>query len=459
MLNKPKFMKPSTNKEECTIDLNAEEIPFSCIVDGNESITKWQIKIYDITNDEEVFKTEEVTLEPSFYPVDEKNRNVEFLVNLYKHIPKGNTTLVNRPEAYYWTITLWGKSGYSTTSYQEVFYANATPEIGFSYIYQTGEGGTLNSEGNVLTSKSCTFKATCEEIDGVQLKRYGWRIKDTDSKQVLVDTITKNQIYGSSDNIICKYDGFLNGGNYSVELFIETQNNAKITTDPIHFSVSYSSTFLSNDFKVETLKNEPAIMLDWTEAVVISGILNDAENNVVSISDTTFKKEYPVKSHCSIEIPDKFKVVYDYGASTGLDIDKDSYISLSTQLLSRKNEVDILFFAEGYDDIEHELKRQLSYSNSEGVFRYDVVGKDGVSKYATHNAINKPSEYVWYNIFMSPMIETGDGDYIVRLNIFESRVINCIYPSISLYPMAKTAWTEVGSEDFYPILGNWLREE
>ena len=311
MLNKPKFMKPSTNKEECTIDLTADNIPFSCIVDGNESITKWQIKIYDITDNKEVFTTEEITLKPSFYPVDEKNRNVVFAVNLKEYL-NGDTSL-NRSEAYYWTITLWGSSGYSTTSYQEVFYANKTPSISLNI-----------KDGDILTGKSYTFRAEYEQNEEVQLKRYGWKITDTDSGQVLVDTITSNQIYGSADNIICNYNGFLNGGNYSVELFVETQNNAKITTSPLHFSVSYASTFLSNDFKVETLKNEPAIMLDWNDALVISGVLRDKDDNVVGVGDTTFKENYPVDNQCSIGIPYRHKVVYNRDSSLNFDINENS---------------------------------------------------------------------------------------------------------------------------------------
>lgn len=440
MLSKPKFMRPSTNKEECTIDITANEIPFSCIVDGNESVSAWQIVIYDIITNDVVFDSGKITLKSSFYPVDAKNRNVVFSVDIKKHLGD-NTTFVNRSEAYYWTITLWGNSGYSTTSYQEVFYANKTPEISFLRKYQTEESYSSLSDGDTLTSRACTFKATYKQDDGVQLKRYGWRITDTDSGQVFIDTIANNQIYGSADNIICNYDGFLNGGNYSVELFVETQNNTKITPPPLSFSVSYVSTFLSNDFKVETLKNEPAIMLDWNEAVVITGILKDANDNIVSINDTTFKTNYPVDSQCSIEVPEEYKVVYDYGVSSDLDINEDSYLALSTQLLS--GDETTLFFAEGYDDMGYELKRKLSYS--EGKFRYDVVGQNGIIKSATYEVTNRPSEYVWYNIFMSPLIETDDGEYTVELNVFEGKVINCIYPSENLYP----------NSDFYPTFGNW----
>lgn len=438
-------MKPSTNKEECTIDLTADKIPFSCIVDGNESITKWQIKIYDITNNEEVFRTEEITLKPSFYPVDEKNRNVVFEINLKDYI-KGNTTFTNRAEAYYWTITLWGSTGISTTSYQEVFYANEAPDVSISYKYLTDENYIALSdkkEENILTSRACTFKATYGQNDGVQLKRYGWKITDTDSGQVFIDTITKNQIYGSVDNIICNYNGFLNGGNYSVQLFVETQNNAKVTTSPLHFSVAYNSTFLSNDFKVETLKNEPAIMLDWQEALVISGVLKDANDNIVKISETKFKTNYPVNNQCSIKIPDKHKVVYDTDASLNFDISEDSYIAFSTQLLSHNEST--LFVAEGRDDAGNAISRKLIYNN--GNLKYTVTGViegEEVSADFTKEVV-KPSEYVWYNILMSPLIESEDGEYTVNLDVFEGMVIDCVYPSEDLYP----------KNDFYPTFGKW----
>ena len=436
-------MKPSTNKEECTIDISAKEIPFSCIVDGNESINAWQIVIYDIVTNDIVFDSGKITLKSSFYPVDEKNRNVVFEVDLKEYL-KGNTTFKNRSEAYYWTITLWGSSGGNTTSYQEVFYANKTPDISFSYKYLTDDDYNGLNEGENLTSRACTFKATYAQENGVQLKRYGWRITDTDSGQIFVDTITKNQIYGSVDNIICNYDGFLNGGNYSVELFIETQNNTKITTSPLHFSVSYSSTFLSNDFKVETLKNEPAIMLDWNKALVISGILRDENNSIVNIEDTVFKTNYPVKSQCSIKIPDESKVVYDSDTSLNFDINEDSYLAFSTQLLSGDEAT--LFVAEGYDDMGHALQRQVIYSN--GKLKYTVVGfidDEEVRAEITKEVTNKPSEYVWYNILMSPLIKTDDGEYSVELNVFEGKVIDCVYPSENLYP----------KDDFYPTFGRW----
>lgn len=445
-------MKPSTNKEECTIDITADEIPFSCIVDGNESINAWQIVIYDIITNDEVFNTGKITLKSSFYPVDEKNRNVVFSINLKDYIPEDNTTFINRAEAYYWTITFWGSSS-TATSYQEVFYANKTPSIKFLY---NGNYVDLSAKTpTILNSKDCTFKAELDFGDNeneykAQLKRYGWRITDSGNGQVLVDTITKNQIYGSADNIICSYDGFLSGGNYSIELYIETQNNTKITSS-FKFSASYATTFLSNDFNVETLKNEPAIMLDWSKAIVIAGILKDANDGVVAVDDTTFKTNYPVDNQCSIEVPDKCKVVYSDEKSLNFNIDESSYIAFSTQLLS--DDKATLFIAEGRNNAGDKIERELSYEN--GDFSY-IIRQNGIIVASdTHKVTNKPSEYVWYNIFMSPPIEIEGGGCTTSLEIYESKVVNCIYPSEDLYPMAETAWAKVGSVDFYPIFGNW----
>ena len=442
MLNKPKFMRPSTNKEECTVDLKANKIPFSCVVDGNESVTKWQIVIYDITNNEEVFRTEEIPLEFSFSPVDKKNRNVVFSVDLKPYV-KDSVDFVNRKEAYYWTITLWGESGSVITSYQEVFYANETPTARFFYKYQNDDGYNSLTDVNTLNSRECAFKAVYVQADGVELKRYGWRIIDTDSGQVFVDTITSNQIYGNAYNMLCNYDGFLDGGNYSVELFVETQNNTKVTFPPIEFSVSYVSTFLSNDFKVDALKNEPAVMLDWNEARVISGILKNENDDVVNVGDTTFTANYPVKNQCSIEIPNGYKVVYDREESLNFDINENAYIAFSTQLLS--NNTATLFFAEGSDSMGNKLARKLAYNKNMHLLTYEVEQNGIVFKAESRHVTNTPSEYVWYNILMSPILKDEYGDYFAELKVYEGIAVDCDYPSESLYP----------SKSLYPTFGKW----
>ena len=437
MLNKPKFMTPSTNMTECTIDLNESNIPFSCIVDGNEAVVAWQIIVYDINNGKSVFDSGKITLNTPFYPIDEKNRNVVFNINLKDHLGD-NTTFVNRRDAYCWTITFWGTSESSTTSCEEVFYATAKPSVTISYRENQDSDYTELSENTVLKSRTCYFKGNYSQENGVGLKRYGWMLCDTDSGQVLVDTITHNQIYGTKENIICFYDGFLNSGNYSVELYIETQDGTTIRTNVINFTVTYSTTFLNSDVRVEALKNEPAVMLDWNEAIVIGG-RNEG--------DVTFKSNYPIidysdeKPNTSVNIPTNSKIVFDYGSSSNLDIDESSYITLSTQLTN--SEETTLFYAEGNDDNDFSVLRKLTFNN--GVFEYVVKGNGENVAYATYEVKYSPNQYVWYIIVMPPIQRDESGNFYAELTVTESRLINGLYPSPTLYP----------SENLYPTAGVW----
>jgi hypothetical protein len=444
-------MTPSTNMTECTIDLNESNIPFSCIVDGNEAVVAWQIIVHDINNGESIFDSGKITLESPFYPVDEKNRNVVFNINLKDYLGD-NTTFVNRKDAYYWTITFWGTSESSATSCEEVFYATAKPSVTISYRENQDSDYTEMSENTVLRSRTCYFKGNyfkgTEEDYLPPLKRYGWKLCDTDGGQVLVDTITHNQIYGTKENIVCTYNGFLNNGNYSVELYIETQDGTTIKTTVTNFTVSYSTTFLDNALKVEALKNEPAIMLNWNEAVVIGGKMYDGSNNIVDLEkENPFKKQYPITDYkseqpvTSINIPYGSKVVFDYGSSSNLDIDESSYITLSTQLTNGKETT--LFYAEGNDDNGFSVLRKLTFNN--GVFEYVVKGNGENVAYATYEVKYSPNQYVWYIIVMSPIQRDESGNFYTELAVIESRLINGLYPSPTLYP----------SENRYPTAGVW----
>lgn len=454
MLNKPKFMTPSTNMTECTIDLDENDIPFSCIVDGNEAVVAWQIIVYDINNGEKVFDSGEIPLNPPFYPVDEKNRNVVFSKNLkgYPNTLEDKSKFVNRKDAYCWTITLWGTSGVSTTSCEEVFYATAKPSVTISYRENQDSDYTELSENTVLKSRICYFKGNyfkrAEEDYLPPLKRYGWKLCDTDNGQVLVDTITHNQIYGTKENIVCTYNGFLNNGNYSVELYIETQDGTTIKTDTTNFTVSYSTTFLDNALRVEALKNEPAIMLNWDEAIVIGGKMYDGSNNIVDLKkENPFKKNYPIIDYASeqpvtsIKIPLGSKVVFDYGSSSNLDIDENSYVVLSTQLFN--GDVTTLFYAEGKDKDGFEVLRSLVFSN--GKFEYIVKGeRENIATFITEK-IYAPNQYKWYVITMSPILVSESGSYYAELTVVESCLINGLYPSPISYPSTK----------LYPTAGNW----
>ena len=182
MLNKPKFMSPSVNMYGNTvIDVNSKTLPFSCVIDGNEVITDFQIVISRLKDDVKVYDTGMVKLETPFFPVNNRNQNVVFSRDIkeyadqqyvlntdsnyvsgrtYYELVDGNYVvyaraetdwgskkytlyrkvfmgyLCNSADAYYWTITFKNStSGTKTTSAPEVFYANSIPETVVYYSY------------------------------------------------------------------------------------------------------------------------------------------------------------------------------------------------------------------------------------------------------------------------------------------------------------------------------------
>ena len=475
MLNKPKFMSPSTNMQNYTIDLNSDNIEFSCIVDGNEMITAWRILIYDLETNDKLLDTNRIDLDTPFFPIDEKNRNVLFKINLKDYLEnslvyfsatstydseityytrsgsEGNytyteytyssstwdsdyrnlfyTKLKNSTKAYYWTIQFYTDLS-SVTSCEEVFYANSYPVVELFYSENNSTFTNSLTDNIVLNSSKYYFKATYKQAENIGLKRYGWRIKDSDNNAMLLDTISKNQIYGTAQNIICYYDGFLNGGNYSIELYVETQNNVVVFTTPISFSMKYETTYLENVFKTEILYNESGILLDWGDSSLITG---------VEYGDVKYIDNFPINlSTTSVYLGEDENITFNSDGISDLDIDEDCYIVLSTQLYNNKERV--VFSAEGIDETGYDIMRHLYFDGSK--FIYTIVDSNGTVKIEQPISI-APSQTSWYIITMSPFL--GENGVDSSLTVVEDKTNNGLYPSIELYP--KT--------DLYPSFGTW----
>lgn len=451
MLNKPKFMSPSTNLQECTIDLKAGNVLFSCTVDGNETIHAWQIKVNKLNEANTlVFDTGKQLCE-AFSPIDENNESVPFEIDIKKYMNEtylkkdkdNNTLFINSQEPYCWTISFWNLSDKNNDtptvqSVEEVFYANSLPRTTIKYGKEKGSYSNL-SNNLIFDSRTCYFKASYEQDEGIPLKRYGWRLVDTGNNQVLIDTISKHQIYGIADNIVCSYNGLLNGERYSVEVYIETQNNAVIISDPLMFTIAYDEVFLTSDFKVTAYNQQSAIALSWKDSNVIDGH---------AVGEIFYRDNYPIvepdiygTSATSVVIPDGSKIVYDYGSSSSLDIPEDSYIVLSTQLIKNQNAV--LFSAEGTDEDGRPIYRKLEYTDTNKTFTYSIQSGDGSHITRTYESNNIPNSYVWYTIIMSPYLGSNGND--TTLKITESVAREGLCPSVTLKP----------SETLCPSFGTW----
>ena len=441
MLNKPKFMSPSINMYgNAVIDLNSVTLPFSCIVDGNEAITDFQIVVSRLSDNAICFDTGMRKLDTPFFPINNRNQNVVFSRNLRDYFNDSMDEFVNSSDVYYWTITFKNSTtGTETTSSAEVFYANSIPEttIYYSYNNESFDSVLSTDETNksVVKKRKIYFKSTYNQTENISIKRYGWRLTDTTNNAVIMDTIYQNQIYGIAEDISCVCNGLMNGLSYLLELYIETQNGYFGILQSVKFDVSYTVKNIDADFEIMALNNTAGIMLNWgnlrtTEGVVVGNSVNYTEN-------------FPVQNSVSIEIPEDTSVIFSGNANgKDLEIDENSYIVLSFWFDKTQNAT--LFEISGTDRYSNIITRKLSYTASNRELKYTITKGDIIASY-TQQLSDTISELCWYVITLYPLINNS-----AEFKLIESVAENGLFPDEELYP----------EEDLYPDFGEWnaLRE-
>lgn len=433
MLNKPKFMSPSINMYGNTVvDLDSETLPFSCIVDGNEKITDFQIVISRLKDNVVVYDTGMQKLDTPFLPVNNRNQNVVFSRNLkdYPNIVSDTNNFTNSSDEYYWTIVFKNTtSGTEVHSTEEVFYANSKPTTIISYSYNE-DYSNPSEEFSGLQKRKIYFKSTYSQAEGVSLKRYGWRLTDTTNNVVVMDTISKNQIYGVAEDISCICNGLVNQTEYLLELYIETQNGYFDVIDFVEFDVNYSVKSIDADFEIVPLDSSSGILLNW-------GNLRTTEGVVIG-DGVSYKENFPVNSSDSINIPKNTEVVFK-GTSNekNLEIDENSYVVLSFQFDKSRNTT--LFEMSGFDKYSNSLTRKLEYIFADNKLKYTVMKGDtfAISEKDVGNVLNERS---WYIATLYPL----DGDS-VDFKLEECTTADGLFPEGGLYP----------SSTSYPYFGKW----
>lgn len=489
MLNRPKFMSPSINMYENTvIDLNAETIPFSCIIDGNEAITSWQVQIFRLDDNQLVYDSEEQVLEPVFYPINNRNQNVTFSIDLKKTFAKikdgedsyyylplvlnksksYNASLAyyeindddkyvkltekpsefsdnydkyyvfyafeNSKTGYYWNITFKGTSGTTVKSASEVFYANSVPETSISFGYGDELSYPISTdETNMSTieKRKVFFKSTYEQGEGVSIKRYGWRLTDTTNDVVVMDTISQNQIYGIQDDITCEFNGLVNQSEYVIELYIETQNGYSDIVQKIPFVVDYVVRNVEADFAIEALRSTPGVLINW-------GNLRTTEGIVVG-KDVQYRDGYPFDEVSSVKIPNDSSILFSETANDkSLNIDENSCVVMSFQMTDMSHSRTLLEM-NGTNEHFENITRKLEYRSDEKRLVYTVATGNTALK-SDKKLENFKGEICWYVVKLYP----PDGEN-VNFDIAQGVAEGGLFPSEKTYP----------SDNTYPYLGEW----
>lgn len=214
----PTNLIPSTLTETYTIDAT-QSVPFRCQLNGTSATTKYRIRIMqNNTASTQVYDTNVVTLASPIYPVGYDGQPNE----LVYYVPAN--TLKNNME-YKWTVESYWSNTDSLTSYENVFYTRSSATL------------TIATIPNPVTNKNYTFSATFSQSEGVAVERFGWLLRNKETQEVLVDTITTNNIYSADIKLL--YESLFDGITYEIQCSVWGTDGIQTITELQEFNVQY----------------------------------------------------------------------------------------------------------------------------------------------------------------------------------------------------------------------------
>lgn len=329
------------------------------------------------------------------YPVDyQGNNNV-----LVHQLP---TSILTNGTNYKWTITLYWSSenngdnlDKNIVSQEAYFECRTMPTI------------EISNFTNILNRRYYEFVGEYTQKEHVPVTYFRWILTQAITGEVLEDT-------GNipSTDIRFYYDGFLNDYEYTIQLFVENQNNITVNTEPMKFKVSYVGLLVDNVVTATPNTEEHGIIVEWSGIHGVEGTI---------YGDYTYIKDLPVVTHTSLELPKGSSLVFDKDNDDTLKVPATT----ATHVISIRidsPDIETIYEATGSNGGLPYYKK-LTLDGNDLV--YDINGVKQIRKAIV------PSPLYWYVIFMLPdklivSVKWADG-------LFPSTTL---YPHIGLYPKA-----------------------
>lgn len=252
---RPSGLIPSTLTSTYTIDATVAN-DFRCRINGTSPTTKYQLKI--MKNDATsalVYDSGVVTLSTPLYPVSYNGTQNELVVN----VP--STSGMANGNEYKWTMTSYWSNTDKYESYENVFKAYANASV------------SITNLPTVLSEREYTFVASCTQAQGVAVERFGWIIRNKDTKEEAVNTIDGNNIYSS--DIRVTYNGFLSGTTEEIKVKCWLNDGTSVETEFQQFAVEYRLIALENNV-VASAQSDGGVSVEWTK---LSYIVGSTTNN------------------------------------------------------------------------------------------------------------------------------------------------------------------------------------
>lgn len=397
---RPSSLIPSTLTSTYTIDATVAN-DFRCKISGTSPTTKYRLKIMknDITN-ASIYDTGVVSLSSPLYPIRYDGTQNELVV------PVPSTSGMVNGDEYKWTMTsYWSDSDYYE-SYENVFKAYAKATL------------TITNLPTKITGRSYTFVATCTQAQGVGVERFGWIIRNADTKEEAVNTVDSGNIYSS--DIRVSYNGFLAGTTEEIKVKVWLSDGTIVETAFATVPVEYEIVNAENVVLAKT-QDDSGVFVSWNK---LSYIYGTPENENYEFVEGQF--DYNRKF---LRLPAGNKVVYDYVTSQTMAFPASCSHTFSFFVDSTNTSI---YRADGVDASGNAYYIEFSYDGAS--FYLDINGTKTKS-------FAKVVEQRWTTVTISPtslrwIVEYVDSPLVPLMSLF---------PSIGLFPRVMTYKTVDGA--------------
>lgn len=235
-----KFLQPYNT----TIDGTAIN-PFTFVCQGT-TITKYNAKIYRVSDNVQVYTTGDVILSPVKYNNDTASFDVPA------------NTLTNGTQ-YKWDVTTYENASF-VTSFQVTFWANATATLSMTVP-------------STITTQSYTFTATYLQANSVPLSYYYFVLSDITGELERTDLTF-------SGNVTTTFDGFVSGNSYGVQVFGLTNNGANVQSPVYNFTVAYAKPNINIVPTISQDCKSGLVTATWGNVVQITGSVSGTSSYI-----------------------------------------------------------------------------------------------------------------------------------------------------------------------------------
>lgn len=261
----------------------------------------------------------------------------------------------------------------------------------------------------IINKKYYEFTGKYTQNENVPVTYFRWVLTQVTTGEVLKDT----GLIPSTD-LRFYYDGFLNDYQYTIQLFVQNQNNIQVQTDALKFKVSYVGLIVDNVVTATPNTEEHGIIVEWSGIHGITGTI---------YGQYEYLKDMPVITHNSLELPKGSSLVFDKDNDDTLKVPATTASHIISIRIDSPD-IETIYEATGSNGGLPYYKR-LTLDGNDLV--YDINGV----KQIKHTII--PSKLYWYVIFMLP-------DKLIVSQKWADGLFPAadLYPHVGLYPKPLT---------------------